>query len=294
MPNANSNETSFLFSSCSSLEASRSRVMNLLQNPPFLSQILSRSWSREAFVSQAFEVCKWSAIFLATLACFSTLFRRVFKFSPLGFLKSAPLAAQQPLVADFDDSDDDDDKCSSTSEEDDGRSDEDELLSPSGDRSRGGFIFRVAGSGDPQLQRRRSFADNLSQFVLGKSVVKLWDRSDSSRFLRLQDANGEFVGRFCQVLASPRSSVSVVSAGLNNLGKIALDVWDSRVGFRIPAIVAEWEPSAAGEVTVGDLRNVVSPVDGSSEADGERWWDADAVIVSDEYGQDSLFDKSQG
>lgn len=261
--------------------------MNLLQNPPFLSEILSRSWSDEAFVSQAFEVCKWSAILLATLACFGTLCHGVVKFSSLGFLKSAPLAAQQPLVPDFDDSDDDDTCSSSASEEGDGRSDEDELSSPPDDRSHGDFLFRVAGSGGSQLRRRRSFADNLSQFVLGKSVVKLWDRSDS-RLLRLQDANGEFVGRFCQVLASPRSPVAVVSAGLNNLGKIALNVWDSRVGFRIPAIVAEWEPSAGGEVTVGDLRNVASPVEGSSGADAERWWDADAdaAVAFDEFGQD--------
>ncbi|XP_030475825.1 uncharacterized protein LOC115692951 [Syzygium oleosum] len=253
--------------------------MNLLQDPPFLSQILSRSWSQEAFVSLAFEVCKWSAIFLATLACFGTLICRVVKLPALRFPKSSPLAAQQPLASDFDDSDDD--TCSSSSEEDDGQSDEDELPSPSGDHSQGNFIFRLAGSGDSQLRRRRSFADNLSQFVLGKTVVKLWDRSDS-RLLRLQDANGEFVGRFCQVLASPRSPVAVVSAGLNNLGKIALDVWDTRVGFRIPAIVAEWEPRAGGEVTVGDLRNVISPVEDSLGADAERWWDADAIVAPDE------------
>lgn len=255
--------------------------MNLLQNPPFLSQILSRSWSQEAFSSLAFEVFKWSAILLATLACFGTLTHRVVKISSLRFPKSTPLAAQQPLVFDFDDSDSDDDTCSSSSEQDDGLLDEGELPSPSGGHSHGDFIFRLAGSGDSQLRRRRSFADNLSQFVLGKSVVKLWDKSDS-RLLRLQDTNGEFVGRFCQVLASPRSPAAVVSAGLNNLGKIALNVWDSRVGFRIPTMAAEWEPRAGGEVTVGDLRNVISPVEDSSGADAERWWDADCVIASDD------------
>ncbi|XP_030544102.2 uncharacterized protein LOC115750719 [Rhodamnia argentea] len=255
--------------------------MNLLENPPFLSQILSRSWPQQAFSSQAFEVCKWSAIILATLACFGALTHRVVKLSGLRFPKSTPLPARQPLVSDFDDSDGDDDTCSSSSEQDDGLSDEEELPSPSGGHSHGDFNFRLVGSGDTQLRRRRSFADNLSQFVLGKSVVKLWDRSDS-RLLRLQDSNGEFVGRFCQVLVSPRSPAAVMSAGLNNLGKIALNVWDSRVGFRIPAMVAEWEQRAGGEVTVGDLRNVISPVEDSSGADAERWWDADEVTASDE------------
>ncbi|KAI6697446.1 hypothetical protein NL676_017565 [Syzygium grande] len=90
--------------------------MNLLQNPPFLSPILSRSWSQEAFISQAFELCKWRAIFLATLACFGTLIHRAVKLLAPRFLKSTPLVAQQPLVADFDNIDDD--TCSSLSEED--------------------------------------------------------------------------------------------------------------------------------------------------------------------------------
>uniref|UniRef100_A0A6N2MXI2 Uncharacterized protein n=1 Tax=Salix viminalis TaxID=40686 RepID=A0A6N2MXI2_SALVM len=103
---------------------------------------------------------------------------------------------------------------------------------------------------------------------------------------------------------SPSPSV-VVSAETNLSGHSSLSLWDSRVGFRMPEVFAELRPILAkvvgvggggcggvkkvyvrddvtGELTVGDLRKVSSPLVNLTESDVETWWDADAVIVQDE------------
>jgi len=35
-------------------------------------------------------------------------------------------------------------------------------------------------------------------------------------------------------------------------------------------------------VTVGDMRNVSTPLGNVTESDADTWWDADAIVVSDE------------
>ncbi|KAI6686178.1 hypothetical protein NL676_032091 [Syzygium grande] len=109
------------------------------------------------------------------------------------------------------------------------------------------------------------------------------------------------------ISASPlRSRAAIVSAGVSSSGNMALRVWDTRTRRRAPAIIAEWAPrpagsvervgcggveklflEAGGELMLGDMRNVSSPLKRAAEADVETWWDADAVIVSDELVSES-------
>ncbi|KAK3189260.1 hypothetical protein Dsin_028821 [Dipteronia sinensis] len=104
----------------------------------------------------------------------------------------------------------------------------------------------------------------------------------------------------------PTSSSSpsvIVAAAAESSGRVALRAWDARIGSRIPAIIAEWGPklgnvigvSAGGEdkvyvrddvscaLTVGDMRKVNAPLEDLTETEADTWWDADAVVVTDEY-----------
>lgn len=110
------------------------------------------------------------------------------------------------------------------------------------------------------------------------------------------------------ISAAPlQSPAAIVSAGVSSSGSMALRVWDTRTGGRrAPSIIAEWAPrspgnigrvncggaeklflEAGGELMLGDMRNVSSPLKSVTESDVETWWDADAVIVSDELVSES-------
>lgn len=109
------------------------------------------------------------------------------------------------------------------------------------------------------------------------------------------------------ISAAPlQSPAAILSAGMSSSGNMALRVWDTRTGRRAPSIIAEWAPRSAaniervncggaeklfleagGELMIGDMRNVSSPLKSVTESDVETWWDADAVIVSDELVSES-------
>ncbi|GLU04731.1 hypothetical protein SLE2022_218660 [Rubroshorea leprosula] len=157
----------------------------------------------------------------------------------------------------------------------------------------------------------------------GKSVVKLWDNlglrfgldfddGDETDGFNLYDINQETkISSFpldkCGVQAVSHSSYPavVVSAGANLSGKVSLSAWDTRLPPQASAILAEWQPKSpaekiaavnagrmekvyveddvTGELTVGDMRKVSSPVANATESSNlDTWWDADAVIVSNE------------
>ncbi|PON58757.1 Transmembrane protein [Trema orientale] len=158
-----------------------------------------------------------------------------------------------------------------------------------------------------------------SDFSSGKSVVKLWDSLGLGLGLdggpaqevvseyhvdREQKLSSIFGGKWRTSAASAAatsSRVSILSAEASESGRLSLGIWDTRAACRIPAILAEWGPhlgkivgvasngnekvyvrdDVTGGLTIGDLRNVSSPLKKLTEADvDETWWDADAVIVS--------------
>ncbi|KAI4357809.1 hypothetical protein L6164_001733 [Bauhinia variegata] len=186
--------------------------------------------------------------------------------------------------------------------------------------------FRVRGSGhrfDDQLQnghvmlrRRRSIGEifSLSELANSQSVVKLWDSIGFGLGLDFDDADSSSENMFSVYDGkTPVEAVSnslppvVVSAGSNGSGNLEIKIWDTRLRCRIPAGIADWGPQlgkivgvgssgvqkvyvrddAGYGVTVGDMRNVNSPLRKVTKSDGDTWWDADAVIVTDEgYGDD--------
>ncbi|KAF7827809.1 putative transmembrane protein [Senna tora] len=188
--------------------------------------------------------------------------------------------------------------------------------------------FKVRGSGhhfDDQLQsgkvrhrRRCSIGEifSLSEIANRESVVKLWDSIGFGFGLDFDDSDyftsssSAISGLEPQI--SPLSSLSpavVVTAGENASGNLAVTVWDTRLRRRTPAVIAEWEANqgkvvgvGAGGVekvyvredvhngvTVGDMRKVRSPLVNITEPDVDTWWDADAVIVSNESFSDNSF-----
>ncbi|EOY00135.1 hypothetical protein QUC31_014388 [Theobroma cacao] len=170
-----------------------------------------------------------------------------------------------------------------------------------------------------------SWAEELTS---GKSVVKLWDNlglgfgldlDESDNVLNVYDVNKEtkltsFFGGKCifQAVSAPSSSSAVVvSAGADSsFRRVAVSAWDTRLPCRIPSILAEWRPKKSvekiaavnaggvekvyirddvtGELTVADMRKVSSPLKSLTESDVDTWWDANAVIVSDESVDESI------
>ncbi|XP_054810293.1 uncharacterized protein LOC129311845 [Prosopis cineraria] len=164
-------------------------------------------------------------------------------------------------------------------------------------------------SGSVKLRRRRSIRDifSLSEIVNSKSVVKLWDNIGFGLGLDFDD--GEiYAGSLTRPPAAAAAAASssppavVLSADKNASGKTAVKIWDSRLRRRLPAVIAEWGPNLGkivgvgfgevekfyvrddvhDDVTVGDLRNVRSPLQRVTESDTDTWCDTDAVIVSAE------------
>ncbi|KAL0396780.1 UNVERIFIED_CONTAM: hypothetical protein Scaly_0126400 [Sesamum calycinum] len=172
-------------------------------------------------------------------------------------------------------------------------------------------------------QRRRRSGGAWSEFTTGKNVVKLWDslglsldfdedlfnydpRSVVSTWDSDQDwKTSEFSAGVWDIPAAPMTSSTVILTAESN-GKgdgVILGGYDTRMPTRVPAIYAEWSSSAekvacvatagvgkvyvrddvSGVITVGDVRNVRRPLESVRESDGDTWWDADAVIVEEEF-----------
>lgn len=308
-----------------------------LQNPSFLSQILSLSHIEK--VSQAYSFWKWGALIIAMVASFGTIVSRIKILVIRLQRRYYTSVASDPLFRNLEDDE--------YSDSDDDAEDDDDVVSWSSSSSISGFEddeapstsdvdsvwrpvdeqFCVKGSshyGDDQwhnrnlrLRRPRSLVENRfswSDFASGKSVVKLWDSLGLG--LDLDDTSGKVVSMYDMdkeqkisnaIFGIPATATSfpasILSAGKNASGNVSFGVWDTREGCRIQAIFAEWGPhlgkivgiasdgaekvyvrdDVTGGLTVGDLRNVNSPLKKLTASEVEdTWWDTDAVIVSDD------------
>ncbi|XP_077242256.1 uncharacterized protein LOC143882690 [Tasmannia lanceolata] len=268
--------------------------INPLQNPSLISRIFQLSGIDQ--IPEFYTFWTWGALILAAIATLTSLTNRpnlVFSRLPKGNSVISP-----PLLR----FSNEDDTCSSSSEDDD---DCHELTSEN---------FLVANSSKfDEYQGQIGKLKRWQQLSAGNgSVVKLWDGlglgfENSNGYISMWDLNrGKIIRSFItgqgQIPAICLKSPAVVlSAGVGNIGKVALRVWDSRVGGQIPATVAEWKPrrreivgidsggvekvyvrdDVRSEVVVRDLRNMRAPLEGLTESDVQTWFDADAVIVGD-------------
>lgn len=218
-----------------------------------------------------------------------------------------------------DDEDVDDDKCSSTASSDD-EDLLDQQIDVDFTVAGSSFYFREKGqNGNLRFRRRRNSLERFpwTEFSAGKNVVKLWDslalgldyeyEDLSKSVVSLWDLNQEeklgylFSGSSevpSVTMASP--SVVLSSEVKNNQNGVVLAAYDTRIKSKSPAICADWgagsgkvvgvngsgvgkvyvRNEAAGMLTVGDMRNVKTPLE---KIDGDTWWDADAVIVEEKF-----------
>ncbi|CAN0876221.1 hypothetical protein LINGRAHAP2_LOCUS11182 [Linum grandiflorum] len=263
-----------------------------LQNPSLFS---SRAFASSGIgrIYQAYSVWKWATLFLAVLVAFFTRMRVLF----FRLHKSHPISSETLLIqneSDYDtDSDFSDDYESDDEDEDEGEDEEDEGSSNDED-----FSFTGASNFGLRLRRRSSsIGDFFSwpEFANGtSSVVKMWDNFGLGLDLNLDGGGAEILG----------APAVIISAEANMAGNL-LRVWDSRVGSRIPQMLAEWRPKLGkmvgvnagylekvrgGELTVADMRKVsCSPVVGSvTECEtADTWWDADAINGREEEEDES-------
>ncbi|KAH6834446.1 hypothetical protein C2S53_004181 [Perilla frutescens var. hirtella] len=171
-----------------------------------------------------------------------------------------------------------------------------------------------------QRRRRSSGAAAWSEIACGKNVVKLWDSLgftldiDEDLFnydpksvvstwdCDREEKSSEFSGGVWGVPAA--AATVLLTAERNGKGDgVVLGGYDTRMRSHVPALYAEWRSPAekvggvsttgvskvyvrddvSGVVTVGDVRNVRRPLESVRESDGDTWWDADAVIVENEF-----------
>lgn len=165
-----------------------------------------------------------------------------------------------------------------------------------------------------------------SEFSCGKNVVKLWDslglsldfdedlfNYDSESVVSTWDfdqdeTSTDFSGDVWSISAAAPATVVLTAEGNGRGDGVIFGGYDTRMRRSVPAFYAEWSSAAektggvattggvskvyvrddaSGVVTVGDVRNVRSPLESVRESDGETWWDADAVIV-----EENEFDES--
>lgn len=275
----------------------------VLQNPSLFSRVFPLSGvfslSGTGEFLKLYSFWQWGALILALVATFTALITTI-RLSFVRFVKS--LDSSVPPIEQFlDDSDSDPDSVdspSTASSDDEGYS---RSTSFCWSDKQIDEDFSVAGS-SPRLRRLRSCVNGFSwsDFAKGKSVVKLWD-SLGLEFDFEDDSSESGVSIWDSSTSSPAVFFSAgTSSGNNN--DVLLSAYDARIGGEKPAICAEWprrrrgkavgfeggvekvyvRDDVTGEVTVGDLRKIRSPLEDATKSDGDTWWDADAVIVSDE------------
>ncbi|KAJ4974372.1 hypothetical protein NE237_007546 [Protea cynaroides] len=268
--------------------------LNRLQNPSFVSRVINLVGIEEIFLN--YSLWTWGALILAIIATFSSLINRIKVVILQRHVDSEHFL--RPLVED-----DEDDTCSWSSS-----NDEDELPNSSFENQRPFDVdFRAAGSGNYDedqcqwLKLRR-------QFCCGKSVVKLWDGLGLGVGLKIEGSstenvvsmwdlnNAENISSVHGGRVSSAAPPVVLTAGVEDSGKVALRVWDGRVGCQIPVISTGFRPRRrrtvvvdssgeekvfvtddSGSLTVRDMRKI----EFTMESDGDQmWWNADAAIVS--------------
>ncbi|XP_075522283.1 uncharacterized protein LOC142555341 [Primulina tabacum] len=290
--------------------------VNCLQNPSLISRFFALSGIGNGFGVYSFW--KWGALIFAILATFSGVIGRI----KLIFIRLYTIIPSRNQVQQIVISEDDDISLASSSE-DERDDEEEEKSRPTttflGQRRLDEDFFVKDSRRLRDRGRRIGGGDGFdwSDFTSGKNVVKLWDSLSSSfnfgldfddfesddvvsrwDFDERRDSNG-FPGR------DSNSPPVLFAAERNGKGDgVILRGYDTRVRSRSPELYAEWRSSPAakgaasttviggkiyvrddvsGVLTVGDVRNVRMPLENSGDSDGETWWDADAVIIDDEY-----------
>ncbi|KAJ0242861.1 hypothetical protein HA466_0201280 [Hirschfeldia incana] len=296
--------------------------MSSINDPSFLSRSVAVSGIGK--LHQAYGFWKWGALIIAFLAYFTNFITRL--KSLVVRLRKIHVSISPPTL--FDDYDSDSDiSCSSSvssdnDEDDDQEDDEDEedekdvdFIYNKGWVNNGGF--RVKGSeyysNDDQGQNGNfacfngSFGDLFSWPDLGgigsSGVVKLWDHLDIDGGDYDGDDNNVVAAflRNCGSSSASSPSSFFLTAEKKGSDGVKVEACDPRVGFRIPALLAEWRQpgrflgnivgvdvggveklyvrdDVSGKIAVGDLRKFNGAL---TESDGETWWDADVVIAGD-------------
>ncbi|KZV40285.1 hypothetical protein F511_25061 [Dorcoceras hygrometricum] len=292
--------------------------VNCLQNPSLISRFLALPGIEDGFGVYSFW--KWGALIFAILATFSGIMRRV-KLIFIRLHTIIPSSNQIKHIVIRED--DDISLASSSDDEEGEEEEERRPTTSFASQHRGDEYFFVKDSRRLRNRRRRIGGDDgfdWSGFTSGKNVVKLWDSLSSSFNIGLdfddfdsdeivsrwdsdhrRDSDG-FSGRVSNIPA-----VVFSSEGNGKGDGVVLRGYDTRVRSRVPDLYAEWRSSPAaqgaslatsttviggkiyvrdgvnGFFTVGDVRNVRMPLENSGDSGGETWWDADAVIMEDEY-----------
>ncbi|CAL1408510.1 unnamed protein product [Linum trigynum] len=275
-------------------------------NPSVVARAFATSGIERIY--QAYSVGKWGALMVALLvASFTTIVSRI-TILLIRFRQSRPISTAAALLVQEESDYDTESESGSESEfSDDDETDEEfeeEEVDSDGDED---FSVRGSLKFKRRLQRRSSssIGDFFSwpEFANGttSSVVKLWDNlglgmEGEANLRSIFGAGSEMLFPGAAVSAPAMSPAVIVSAETNMAGNL-LRVWDSRVGCRIPQMLAECRPklgkivgvNAAGflekvyvkeeddvrrELTVADMRKKALVVGSVTESD--------AVITGDE------------
>ena len=304
-----------------------------LPNPTLLPQILA-SPSGLQTLSQSLNLWKWSAVIIAVVATFSGVINRI-KLLFVIFRRKQRVLQETFADSDSDDEFSIDDSASSVSSSW-SEFEEDDADEPTSSSSRcldlTDWDFGVRGSDyylndlkmkpTQKLRHRRSFHNqggdgnhfSWADVSGGGSVVKLWDNlrfefdhhhSDTNEIRVYDVIKEQQIGSILageSQIASSLTSTLLLSAAANVSSTTSVNLWDTRVGSKIPALIAEWKPVAgkilgvkfagvekvyireedAGKIRVGDVRNMKSPIENLTAADVKTWFDTDAVMVSAE------------
>ncbi|KAE9589423.1 hypothetical protein Lal_00000200 [Lupinus albus] len=223
----------------------------------------------------AYNFFKWSALVLALLAIFRIIVR---------FRQRAPstilLITNDENDYDFSDTDDDNENRSTSSSE----FEDDEEDDTAEDDRRTGKYFKPGGeTGVGSFLRCRSIGDifSLSEIAnirLGLGLGFGFDSEEES-----------VVSLYKTATTTSATSAVVVTSAENAFG---MRIWDTRLRRRMPAVIAEWGPTVGETVgveyggdhkvylrddgrnslTVGDVRNVRSPLENVTEYCVDPWW----------------------
>ncbi|CAN6843713.1 unnamed protein product [Brassica oleracea] len=294
--------------------------MSSINDPSFLSRSVAVSGIGK--LHQAYGFWKWGALIIAFLAYFTNFITRL--KSLVVRLRKIDVSISPPTL--FDDYDSDSDvSCSSSvssddEDEDDREDDEDEDEKDVDFIYNKGWVnggFRVKGSdyynNDDQGQNGNfscfngSFGDLFSWPDLGgigsSGVVKLWDHLDidDGDYDGDDDQQNNVVASFLRNCSSSSPSTFFLTAEKKGSDAVKVEACDPRVGFRMPALLAEWRQpgrflgnivgvdvggveklyvrdDVSGKIAMGDLRKFNGAL---TESDGETWWDADVVVAAD-------------
>ncbi|CAN4121842.1 unnamed protein product [Withania somnifera] len=275
-----------------------------LQNPSLISRVL---FSLEK-APQTFNFWKWGALILAILATFSSLIRRIkLLFIYVRKIKPSAEPLLQYLGEDFDISDDDEDDGSGDDNNDrfsSSASDDDECIDKDFTVAGSSFYYKEQGQNSHFRFRRRANCFPWSEFSAGKNVVKLWDSLTLGLDYEYADLSNSVVSLWDLNQPEKIPAVQVGTLSMeNDRNGVVFAAYDTRMKSDTPAIRADWsagkvigvDNSGVGKVyvreevdgvlTVGDMRNVKTPLAKLTEIDGDdTWWDADAVIVEEKFG----------